>query len=117
MPNNILYHYTNAESLLNILDSGEMWITKSNYMNDPEEIEYGLKIFNTEINKYKSSDKQYFEPLVNWIKGVHNYHDYFILSLSDNDDSLSLWDRYSNGRGYCIGLDIDEMITELRTLK
>ncbi len=107
MPSNILYHYTNADSLINIISSNQFWITKSNFMNDPEEIEYGLRKYKTEINKYDKKDLPFFEPLLSWVGGVYNARDHFILSLS-------LWDRYSQGKGYCIGLDVDKIISELQ---
>jgi hypothetical protein len=38
-----IYHYTNSNGLLGILNSKKLWLTEFSYMNDPDEIQHGMK--------------------------------------------------------------------------
>ena len=39
-----LYHYTNAQGLLGMLQSNRIWATNSRFMNDPTEIAYATSL-------------------------------------------------------------------------
>lgn len=106
-----IYHYTNIHGLLGILNSNTFWISKSTFMNDPGEIEYAWKLYQAEIGKHEGADL--FRPLINWIDGILRVQDIFILSLSKDKDSLSLWSRYGQGHGYSIEIDMDKLIAEI----
>lgn len=101
-----LFHYTSVESLRGILENSTLWMTHINYMNDYEEKFYAIELIESCLvnitNKYvvkRISDfceKLKYEKLGS---------DVFLLSLSCDDDSTSLWNNYSKNGGYNISLD------------
>jgi hypothetical protein len=116
MKKEYLYHYTSISSAIKILETNQFHVTKNEYMNDPSETQYALKLYLEEMEKYSESEQKYFEPLRNWITVANRARDYFILSLSKNNDSLSLWNRYGSVNGCCIYLDIEELNKRFRKL-
>ncbi len=84
-------------------------------MNDPGEIEYAWQIYKDAMRKYTKADL--FEPLVKWIDGVLKVQDFFILSLSKQKDSLSLWNRYGQGYGYSLEIIIKQLVEEIKKNK
>ena len=45
-PRDVLYHYTTADGLKKIIESGSMYASHYKYMNDTSEITYSLKMIN-----------------------------------------------------------------------
>ena len=113
------YHYTSPEGLMGIFKTRTFYFTDSQFLNDFREkinINDELKLF------WKENQKNYDIKFVNLIKNIRvtQYEDnsfsyidnhnetmcrYFVLSLSMNEDSLTMWKYYSkNGEynGYCI---------------
>ncbi len=112
----ILSHYTNADGLFSIIESNSFWVSKSEFMNDPGEIKYARSLYEQEMQNYKAEELKLFEPMITWIDGILKVQDIFILSLTKEEDSLSLWDRYGKGFGYSLKIDIDIFIEELTEL-
>lgn len=110
--NNTLYHYTAIHGLAGILNSKELWLSKSTVMNDPGEIEYAWKFYKAAIEKYENT--KFFEPLIKWIDGILKVQDIFILSLTKEKDSLPLWLRYGKGYGCSIEFDMKQLSIEIR---
>lgn len=106
-----LYHYTTASGLKGILDSKKLWFTDAFHLNDPTEIEYGMKLAveafknvsikynNSVISRFCSGNIPFFE------NGHASYFRYFIASFSTDRDDLGQWRAYSdNGKGFSLGL-------------
>lgn len=122
----ICYHYTSASGLKGILDTRTLFFTDCQYLND-----YRERVnINDSIEEFWSKnkgcyDKDFYKLLIDF--RLENYEDnqfsymesditgklceepskYFVLSASDNSDSLSMWKYYSKSGqydGYCIGL-------------
>jgi len=110
----ILYHYTNASSLISIIENKEFWITQRDFMNDKYETKYPaeqiLKIFKR--NKNISYDQKYFTE--NLISSLHSQ---YILSFSLLSDSLHQWSYYGKNDGYCLGIKKGNLIKLLAGLK
>lgn len=97
----ILYHYSDAQSLMNIFDSKEFWVSRGDFLDDSSELKKVPEILHElsqQINKEIAAGllKEFLE----W--KIHLY----ILSLSYNADSLILWSNYAKFNGYNIGLDM-----------
>jgi hypothetical protein len=117
--NKFLSHYTNADGLFSIIESNSFWVSKSEFMNDPGEIKYARSLYDQEMQNYKTEELKLFDPMITWIDGILKVNDIFILSLTKEEDSLSLWERYGKGFGYSLKIDIDifnEELTELNKL-
>ena len=115
------YHYTSPEGLKGIMETRTFFFTDSQFLNDFRE-----KInINDELTSFwKNSGRMYekeFSSLLRNIR-VEEYEDsgfsyildhsetkcrYFVLSLSTDSDSLSMWKYYAKNNsydGYCLGL-------------
>ncbi|BBH24142.1 hypothetical protein Back11_54870 [Paenibacillus baekrokdamisoli] len=106
-----LYHYTSASGLLGIISNECLWVSKSNYLNDISETKYINELIvdaGRELNLSSNvmymimSEKAYIEYGSN---GDVNGQNYYILSLTVNPDSLTLWSNYSSYYGYNIGFE------------
>ncbi|WIV20239.1 DUF2971 domain-containing protein [Paenibacillus polygoni] len=110
---NLIYHYTGAEALKSIVLNQSFWITKSDYLNDTSEqimIMDLLKGFFKEQKMDKNVQKYIMDQLSKYL----NEYNHYILSFSKTDDSLPLWNYYSENEGYSIGIDKEEFIEQLR---
>lgn len=119
-----LYHYTTINGVLGILDKKCFWVTQSDFLNDSSEVLYLKDVigeahdhFNSNLDNYISKSdyegnilksillrlQRLGEDFVR-IKVSYDFN-YFILSLSEYEDSLLLFSNYSNHDGYCLGLE------------
>ena len=108
-PPNQLWHYTNADGLLGILETKTVWATDASYLNDRKEILYAKDLiegilttlcdhpsFNPEF-KITPDEKEIldveYRDLLNQIPVVS---DVFVASFSTKFDDLSQWREYGN---------------------
>lgn len=93
-----IYHYTTLDSLLGGIipedknDKLCFWATDSNYMNDPKELDIDLRLF--------VEDTKHIDFFTNLFDGADldkrsNTENTFLLSFSENKDSLPMWNMYS----------------------
>ena len=105
-----VYHYTSITSFMNILDTNELWLSHSSFLNDPLEISFGLDVITNILSK-KQDD---FPIVLNIIKKQRNFYKessldltrdlVFIFSFSELNDELSSWIQYGDsGYGICLG--------------
>ena len=115
-----LYHYTNTKGLCGILDSGKIWTTKIQYLNDKSELNLALKYVNEEIENQLSGKgktrtdeelvdmKMIIETLTNQATNVS------VASFTRQGDQLSQWRGYCNiGIGYSLGFDSQRLLAKL----
>lgn len=110
----LIYHFTGAEALKSIVLNQSFWITKSDYLNDTTEqimIMDLLKVF----FKEQKMDKDVQGYIRDQLSKYLNDYNHYILSFSKTDDSLPLWNYYSENEGYSVGIDKDDFINKLRT--
>jgi hypothetical protein len=103
-------YYTTAQTAVNILRSGEIWMRKSHLMNDYSEIEHGFRCLNNAYQKNKSFMQSVFdgmfpgfcarlEELFNaWLPLIRG--DTYIACLSEHDASDDKYGRLSMWRAY-----------------
>lgn len=134
-----LYHYTTPGGLLGILDSSQLWATHPAYLNDSQELEYGLNTLSQFTGEYieKLSQKEKEAPAGERVYSAQRRamaigaqsiifndakfakflkHDAapFISCLSRARDQLSQWRGYSRGGGYAIKFDSALLESSLR---
>jgi hypothetical protein len=125
-PAELLYHYTNQDGLLGIIESQAFRATDVRFLNDTEEFEDGLRIAiqmaeqasanagenGENIVKYLkaklrysfSSQPVYSVSLTGALKGYETLRD----SIDDPGDRLNMWRSYTvSGIGYSIGIPMD----------
>lgn len=118
----IVWHYTNLDSLKSILNSGSLYASSFNYLNDKEEIHFGIKILNKILSTVWLSrhvhvkQKQFLrEALIQITEKPQN--NLFILSASVSEDDLAIWNAYGKDNGVSIGLNPSSPMSILGTSK
>ncbi|WP_299263221.1 DUF2971 domain-containing protein [uncultured Psychrosphaera sp.] len=113
-----LYHYTSGDSLLGILRSQSFWATDIRFLNDYEELNRGLDIFESfaeGLVEDMKTDTEHLSQLVKIFVGNirrnANLTLINLVSFSTEPDNLRQWMAYCNsGIGYSIEFDPDLLI-------
>lgn len=103
-----LYHYTNTDAAINILENGEFWLTHVKYFNDRKEYHDGVELI-LEILGRRAKDLG--EELSSELRGIFLHEQWLdkplnvaILSFSAQRDLLSQWrgyTRFASGISLC----------------
>lgn len=109
----VLYHYTNHDSLYNIVESKLLRASHVYYMNDSSEIIYAVDQFiklakeRIDQNTDDESTLKFCEQLLEWVKRFRSDpHCIFSFSLSEKGNLLSQWRAYTrHGTGISIGFN------------
>lgn len=126
-------HYTTAESAMKVLQSNELWMRKSNTMNDYMEVDHGVFLLQRAYEKFiKSEFSQLFDPIFpgfcdelankydSWLPDFRN--ETYLACLSIHDDAeddfgrLSMWRAYGGQNGVAIVLNNSPFISESNAL-
>lgn len=105
--NNIVYHYTNFDAFLAIVENKSFRLSNINYLNDSKEIKYGIQLA---IDYFSKNAEQYAKLLsyLNYLMS-HNF-DMYMISFSTKPNSLMMFQEYSNkGNGVSIGILRDRL--------
>src|ERR1035437_6854562 len=108
--NVIFYHYTSVDGLFGIIEYNCLHATNISYMNDPSEEEYFQIILKKFLSQNNISNKTYSTLYNNSYKNVFDNPEKYIISFSELSDSLPMWNYYSKGNGYNLGLRLDHII-------
>jgi hypothetical protein len=141
-PPKLLSHYTDFRGLVGIVKSQSLRATEFSTMNDSSEFVYALQILGEEaVRKFKtefpdksifgdvlsgdyaqSVSRQFSEFLKSVILSNAGYGSYFTTSFArgkneDEDERgiLTLWDRYTQLKGYCLQFDVNKIFKRIRT--
>lgn len=116
----VLYHYTSLNSLMGMIESNRLWMSKGTFLNDSNELVYFSGIVENVIEKMKKVSEQPLSQLfilelekamqvfLNEIN--ENGLEVYIFSLSHTQDSLALWYNYAEGEGYNIGFQAEDLL-------
>lgn len=111
-----LWHYTNADGLIGILQSGELWSTHVSCLNDQMELRYSRRLLLNKIievsNGIVSKEGMRFLELVKLrlAEDDTTTSEWFVTSFSTKMDDLSQWRAYGFGEGgYAIGFDFSKL--------
>lgn len=119
-----IYHYTNSNALINMLEKKSLWFTSSQFLNDTTEARNLKKnIINVlehdqMVNFYYDSDRgQFFkEYIMNsfdfYIKEVS--YECFVISFTTSKDVTNMWNGYAEGDGYCLTFDKNTLVDQLK---
>lgn len=122
----LLAHYTSIETLERVMKSNEIWLSNPLYMNDLEELRFGINegliAFKNHpaIKKACGSDKRHEILVSEYSRQYDTYSnehafDTYVFCLSEYksekpDGSLSMWRGYgSNGSGAAIVIDTSKI--------
>ena len=105
----IIYHYTDINGLLGMIETGKIWATHVSRLNDSSEYHHGIKVVADCVrNAMPASSKPLVEKILSEFRRVETY----VASYSTKHDLLSQWRSYSGGKvGYCLGLATNGIAT------
>jgi hypothetical protein len=108
----VLYHYTSAAALQNIIDSTSLWVSDHRFLNDPTEFLYGWEIVLDALRGHEKDIKQVSPVGWDTIERFREYNERerahaFVGSLTSQGDLLSQWRGYNGGRGFSIGFNAE----------
>lgn len=113
--NREIYHYTNIEALIGIIQNRGFWLSNVKYLNDSEELINGIKLSIKIVDKLltKKMYKPFYEVLVGVKEELNNLELIkYIASFSLNGDSLEKWRAYANSKdGVSIGFDFNKKLS------
>lgn len=100
----IIYHYTSLAGFMGIIESGEIWLSDPDFLNDKYEFRYGIELAKKVYLEIAQRDGENVIKLFNdWLKfSESEKHRSYVASFSYDRDSLSQW------RGYgpiCLGFE------------
>ena len=111
--NQELYHYTSITNLKKILHSKQWLIKRYNYMNDPSEMKWALKMAN--IMLAQNEDIQLIKSFNDMFR-ANPFNDLYIWSFSLNNHNQALFGNYSHGEdGIAIKFKAQEVQNTLAT--
>lgn len=112
----VVYHYTDAAGLIGMCETGKMWATRYDYLNDPVEDKFGRDLIASALRKTveqqtNSLIKKFFmNTALGFSDRVLDFdNQWYIISFSEDGDDLSQWRSYANnGNGYSLGFNVNE---------
>lgn len=120
---NIRYHYTSVDGMSSILKNKKLRLTRSEFLNDPAD----CRVLYTLIGEYldKNCEKIMAQldsdevqqtynkaTLIDYIYFLQDHIHLYVLSLTDNNDQMSMWNYYGSG-GMQLSVDVDDLVNQL----
>ena len=106
-----VFHYTDLNGLLGIVQNHDLWLTNARYSNDDREMLHGLQVTEDVIKERREAalgDPLRLDYLDRVQKELATTSDegVYVTSFCLKDDLLSQWRGYgANGTGVCVELD------------
>lgn len=113
-----IYHYTSREGLKGILDSGKLWFSKIDCLNDKDEIFDGINLLienalrNIDSEESDASIKKMQDSMCERLF----QNQIFVCSFSKKADEIALWSNYtkdSKSQGYNLAFTYDELLSSI----
>lgn len=113
-----LYHYTDLNAVISIIEKSAIRLTDLNYLNDSSELHDGLNTLRTELDNlealHKEDEDDYNKDAIDhlqasFVVGDNSFAEsvqLFVCSFSKSRDQLSQWRGYGS---YCLVFDEDEL--------
>jgi Protein of unknown function (DUF2971) len=102
----LLYHYTSADGLLGILNTGTLWATQIRFLNDTAEFTFARDAL---VREAHLRAKRLKHPLVKRMvmreirRVEHGHIPAYVISFSERGNTLSQWRAYAPRDGVAIG--------------
>jgi len=107
-----LFHYTGAAAIRGILQSGRLWASGAQYMNDWMEVVYGYDIIMTglrelvEKNKLPDRSRTVFKDVLQLMESPDSpFIDAYFVAFCEKGNLLSQWRAYAGTQGFAIEFD------------
>lgn len=114
-----IYHYTDSNALISILENKKLWLNDVLFMNDKNELFDAFLLLAELGNEEENKDYSVLFNIINQMRhdpqmiGNFFFDGYMITSFCKEADLLEMWRGYGNGgQKYCLGFD-EEVLIEL----
>ncbi|MFZ3416352.1 MULTISPECIES: DUF2971 domain-containing protein [Arthrobacter] len=107
---NLVWHYCDGAALKNALNSRVLWASSAAYMNDSKELMSGNEVLADRLREVQTEFPELQAQALLDTVGTYSSsrESKFILSASNDPDSLTLWRYYGREQvSFAIGLDRD----------
>lgn len=109
-PDDKIYHYTDSNGLLGILESRIFWGTDIRHLNDTSELTHGIELVRHQLDETASRQTSIMKAFLSMVRD--NFHSFsdgllnpYVSCFCQNGDLLSQWRGYGvSGVGYTIGI-------------
>ncbi len=112
-PDDIVWHYTNGQGFLGILQSASLFATQVACLNDSNETKYATDLYKVSVKaliEEKKDDpiaRDFLYKVLDLVKDdptspTHGTSKFFVTCFSGDEDDVLQWDRYGK-KGYAIG--------------
>lgn len=110
----IVWHYTDGNGFLGILQSSTLYASQVAALNDSKETEYATDLFKDAVKQVmaeKNSDGNaiaFLNAVLEFVKEepenpTRGVSKFFVTCFSAEEDDLNQWTKYAKGNGYAIG--------------
>lgn len=112
---NLLFHYTSASGMRDILDSSRLWATNYRFLNDSSEVGYGVRLFENLVKERLARAEndvlaEFLSRTLQTANGFDGMFDCYIGCFCERDDLLTQWRTYAgSGGGYALGFSTQEI--------
>lgn len=98
MTGELVSHYTDLGGLVGILTSGQFWASNVSFLNDREELLFGLEVLTEELRTLVDDKRSEvaFGRAIESLKGG-NLAGVYAVCFCENHDDLTLWRGYGTG--------------------
>lgn len=111
-PDMPLHHYTDANGLLGILQTRQLWATNPVFMNDQTELLHSLFLLKEIVSDPSGTGGRAGEPstqadevVMVVIEQFYRFLEIYVVCFCTSGDLLSQWRGYGKSGGYAIGFD------------
>lgn len=121
-----LYHYTSLQSLMGMVETNNLWMSKGTFLNDSSELIYFSNVLKTVIGKMEiQTETELWKLFINELEAAMDHFlkeieesgfEVYIFSLSHSRDSLALWYNYAKGEDYNLGFYAEDLLGKLGNL-
>jgi hypothetical protein len=110
----LLFHYTSAEALLGIVETGELWASQIRYLNDTAELLYAAQlteiVLKERIARLAGPLRSAVQAATEGLAHMQQEKFFYAASFSEEGDLLSQWRAYGDaGGGYAVGIRMREV--------
>lgn len=119
-----LYHYTGIHSLMGMVETNNLWMSKGTFLNDSSELFYFSGILKTVIKKMDVPNEkgrwriftgELEKAMERFLSEVEDGgFEVYVFSLSHSPDSLALWYNYAKGEGYNLGFSGKDLLAGIQ---
>lgn len=110
----IVWHYTNGDGFLGILQSSKLFATQVAALNDSKETQYATDLFKQAVNQLIGENKDdaeataFLTAVLEFVKDepenpTRGISKFFVTCFSADGDDINQWAKYARGNGYAIG--------------